>query len=144
MGVYFVNEHAQNWSRYVTEMSRDHHMTFCYMFVCMFCLVFRLDLFQQWQVYHTDELLLSLSLCIGLVAATLLGKEILVCGGKGDQEIINMAEAYDSETDLWEPVVSVMNHARVGFGQLLARDGCRYNSTVIELVEPLHSVIYMS
>ena len=30
-----------------------------------------------------------------------------------------MAETYDTETDLWEPVVSLMNDARVGLGIIL-------------------------
>ena len=40
-------------------------------------------------------------------------------GGIGDKEIIKMAETYDTETDLWEPVVSLMNDARVGLGIIL-------------------------
>ena len=51
-----------------------------------------------------------------LIAVALLGEEIFVSGGMGDKQIINMAEAYDSETNLWEPVVAHMNETRVGLG----------------------------
>ena len=40
-------------------------------------------------------------------------------GGRGDSEIINTAETYDTETDQWEPVVSTMNNARTGFGECM-------------------------
>ena len=61
-----------------------------------------------------------MNLCYLLpTAAVLLGEEIFVCGGQADKEVINFAESYSPETQLWEPIPSRMAHPRVGLGELL-------------------------
>lgn len=51
------------------------------------------------------------------IAASILGDEIFISGGKGEHEVYNMAESYDPETNLWEPISSRMIEPRVGLGK---------------------------
>ena len=56
-----------------------------------------------------------MSIC--LTAAVLLGEEIFVCGGQADKEVINFAESFSAELQMWEPIASRMFHPRVGLGE---------------------------
>lgn len=49
----------------------------------------------------------------------LLGEDIFVCGGQADQEVINFAECYNEELNLWEPINARMYAPRVGLGEQL-------------------------
>ena len=55
------------------------------------------------------------------IAAVLLGEEIFVCGGQADKEVINFAESFSAELQMWEPIASRMFHPRVGLGEFVLK-----------------------
>lgn len=54
----------------------------------------------------------------------LLGEEIFVCGGQADKEVINFAESFSTDLQMWEPISSRMFHPRVGLGELPVYRDC--------------------
>ena len=53
-----------------------------------------------------------------------------MCGGQADKEVINFAESFSTELQMWEPIASRMFHPRVGLGEFVKQ---HTNSNVLSM-----------
>ena len=44
----------------------------------------------------------------------MVGREIFVCGGQIDGQVVNHAEIYSDEVNQWEPIAATMAEPRMG------------------------------